>query len=319
LKLENDLFGSSGDDLAGGRSKVQLRLSQWDAGTLMALPRMATHQHPDVKRDGQLVPVGTGVYLGFGPVTTQGSRSAISPEGSTAAFKLRAPASEDQTLRKVMQLIAWFGALGSRSRNGWGSLHVEGDGVFGWAELCDSTLVEQASLRSLSDALNDPFAGEWPHALGLCADGRPSVWRVVAEKTVIAGKVSYQGFDTWRQVMEQLAVLKIGFRTQFKLHSGGPHAQVEDRHVLAYPVTNHALRGLPNTRLASQMRFKVSKAKDGKFFGIITHLPSVMPRSFFSGSNIRPPVIEQQIAVWKQVHAFLNAQPPELLARIRKG
>jgi len=127
------------------------------------------------------------------------------------------------------------------------------------------------------------------------------------------------GFDNWRLVMEQLAALKIGFRTQFKLNSGAPHSRVEDRHILAYPVTNHGLAGLPNARLASQMRFKVAKSKDGKYFGLITHLPSAMPRAFFERSTVRPPEIKDQIAVWQQVHDFLNTQSPSLLNRIRKG
>lgn len=119
--------------------------------------------------------------------------------------------------------------------------------------------------------------------------------------------------------MERLAALKIGFRTQFKFNSGKPHPRVEDRHVLAYPVTNHDLTGLNNARLASQMRFKVAKNKAGEFFGLITHLPCAMPAAFFSGSSIRPPEISRQIEVWQQVHQFLNAQPPTLITRIRKG
>ncbi|HNV61139.1 MAG TPA: hypothetical protein PKH72_15940, partial [Rhodoferax sp.] len=133
------------------------------------------------------------------------------------------------------------------------------------------------------------------------------------------GKTAFVGFDNWRLVMEQLAALKIGFRTQFKLNSGAPHSRVEDRHILAYPVTNHGLAGLPNARLASQMRFKVAKSKDGKYFGLITHLPSAMPRAFFERSTVRPPEIKDQIAVWQQVHDFLNTQSPSLLNRIRKG
>ena len=320
LALENSLFGSAGDDEKGGRSKVQLRLSRWDAGTLTELPRMATHQHPEVQRNGQNVLVGTAVYLGFGPVTTQGNRNAIAPEGPPVIFKLRAPASEEQAIRKAMQYAAWFGTLGSRARNAWGSLHMEGDGILGWADLCDSKLIEQAPLRSVADALGDRVASDWPHAVGLCSDGRPAVWRVAAGREINPdNKVIYPGFDSWRQVMERLAALKIGFRTQFKLHSGGPHNQVEDRHILAYPITNHGLAGLSNARLSSQLRFKVAKAKDGKFFGLITHLPCAMPRAFFERSGIRPPEIRQQIAVWEQVHSFLNSQPPTLLNRIRKG
>ena len=319
LKLENEMFGSAGDNDSGGRSKVLLRLSRWDVGTLTELPRMATHQHPEVKRNGQNIPVSTAVYLGFGPVTTSGNRNAIAPEAPAVTFKLRFPASEDQTLRKAMQLAAWFGTLGSRARNGWGSLHIEGEGILGWAELCDSKLAEQSPSRSVTNALGDRLASDWPHAVGLCADGRPAVWRVVAGSIVKEGKTAYVGFDNWRLVMEQLAALKIGFRTQFKLNSGAPHSQVEDRHILAYPVTNHGLAGLPNARLASQMRFKVAKSKDGAYFGLITHLPSAMPRAFFERSSVRPPEIKDQIAVWQQVHAFLNAQSPTLLNRIRKG
>ena len=320
LKRENDLFGSAGDDSGGGRSKVLLRLSRWDTGTLTELPRMATHQHEEVKRNGQHVPVGTAVYLGFGPVTTQSNRNAIAPEAPAVTLKLRCPESEANNLRKTMQLAAWFGTIGSRARNGWGALHIEGEGLLGFDGLCDSKLADQATPRSLSASLTDRLAGDWPHALGLCADGRPAVWRVVADKQLKPdGKPFFTGFKDWKNVMERLAALKIGFRTQFKLDSGAPHSRVEDRHILAYPVTNHGLAGLPNARLASQMRFKVAKNKDGQYFGLITHLPCAMPQAFFKPGNIRPPEIKHQIEVWQQVHDFLNAQPATLITRIRKG
>jgi CRISPR-associated protein Cmr1 len=324
LTLENELFGSAGDDDGGGRSQVQLRLSGWDMGSLVAgrdSVELKYVDHPDVDpRAAQPhrgeKKVRADVYLGYGPI---GKSSAIDAIAEPQTFKLRSPTSEAPTLRKAMQLAAWFGTLGSRARNGWGSLHIEGEGILGWAELCDSKLAEQAPLRSVTNALGDRLASEWPHAVGLCADGRPAVWRVVAGSTVKEGKTAFVGFDNWRLVMEQLAALKIGFRTQFKLNSGAPHSRVEDRHILAYPVTNHGLAGLPNARLASQMRFKVAKSKDGKYFGLITHLPSAMPRAFFERSTVRPPEIKDQIAVWQQVHDFLNTQSPSLLNRIRKG
>ncbi|MBP8053243.1 MAG: hypothetical protein KAY39_00175 [Burkholderiaceae bacterium] len=323
LTLENALFGSAGDDDEGGRSQVQLRLSGWDAGTLASLPSMATLPHPEVKdrQTGQLRPIGTGVYLGFGPVTTNGMRNAIAPSDSPLTFKLRCPAHEADAIHKAIQLAAWFGTLGSRARNGWGSLHIEGEGILGWGDLCDSKLAEQSPLRSVADALGDRLANEWPHAVGLCADARPAVWRVVAGSTVKEGKTAFVGFDNWRLVMEKLAALKIGFRTQFKLNNGAPHNRVEDRHVLAYPVTNHGLAGLPNARLASQMRFKVAKNKEGKYFGLITHLPCSMPTAFFRDNNIavQAPPIGRQIEVWQKVHQFISQQPQDLLVRIRKG
>lgn len=324
LRRENALFGSAGasdaDSTGGGRSKVQLRLSGWDAGVMTQLPRMATHPHNEVKRDGQLVPVKTEVYLGFGPVTTQGNRNAIAPDSPAVTFKLRCPASETDTLRKAMQLAAWFGTVGSRARNGWGSLHIEGEGLQGFEGLCDSKLADQAVPRTLTIALGDKLAADWAHAFGLCADDRPAVWRVIAGKKLNDEKQTiFTGFSEWKQVLERLADLKIRFRTQFKLNSGAPHSHVEDRHILAYPVTNHSLAGLPNARLASQMRFKVCKNKGGAYFGLVTHLPCAMPNAFFDRSAVQRPAIQQQLAVWQQVHQFLNAQPQDQLIRIRKG
>lgn len=322
LRLENSLFGSAGDDSGGRRSRVQLRLSTWDAGNLTALPQMASYPHPEVKdrQTGKPTNVGTAVYLGFGPVTTHGNRNAIAPGGSPVTFKLRCPEAETETLRKAMQLAAWFGSMGSRARNGWGSLHIEGEVLLGFEGLCDTSLAGLAVPRSLNAALNDRLAGEWPHALGLCADGRPAVWRVFAEKTLNEQKQTvFVGFKDWKNVLERLAALKIGFRTQFKLSSGAPHSRVEDRHVLAYPVTNHGLVNLPNARLASQMRFKVAKNKDGQFFGLITHLPCTMPRAFFDRSQVTQLPLNDQIGVWSEVHAFLNARPATEITRIRKG
>lgn len=324
-RAEDALFGAASDDGAvkSHRSLVQLRLSAWDVGTLTSLPPMASHAHPEVqdKRTGKPMAVGTTVYLGFGPVTTRGNRNAIAPNSPACTFKLRCPQTEAETLRKAMQLMAWFGTLGSRALNGWGSLHVEGEDVLGWKGLCDTKLADQASARSVNDALSDRLAADWPHAIGLCADGRPAVWRVIAGKRLNDdGKTVFTGFKDWKTVLERLATLKIGFRTQFKFNSGKPHPRVEDRHVLAYPVTNHDLANLSNARLASQMRFKVCKNEAGEFFGLITHLPCAMPTAFFEHSSVRPPEITHQIEVWHQVHQFLNApQHTNLLVRIRKG
>jgi len=321
LRLENSLFGSAVDGSGSSRSQVQLRLSHWDAGNLTALPHMKGHPHPEVKdkATGKPRDVATEVYLGFGPVTTHGNRNAIAPGGTPLSFKLRCPDTDADTLRKAMQLAAWFGSVGSRARNGWGSLHIEGEGLLGFEGLCDSSLAGQAAPRDLNAALNDRLAGEWPHALGLCADNRPAVWRVFAEKTTREGKPAYQGFKEWKQVLERLAALKIGFRTHFKFNGGKPHNRVEDRHVLAYPVTNHDLAGLNNARLASQMRFKVAKNKDSQFFGLITHLPCAMPRAFFDRSQVTQLPTNDQIEVWREVHAFLNARPATEIIRIRKG
>lgn len=325
LVVENALFGSALDGEGSSRSKVQLRLSAWDEGAMSALQSMARHPHPEVKdRDRKPIDIGTAVYLGFGPVTLQGMRKAITPVATPLTFKIRCPEAESVDIKKTMQVVAWFGAVGSRSRNAWGSVRLEGEGVLGIEGLCDSKLAELLSLRTISAALGDRLAGEWPHSMGLCSDGRPAVWRVVSGQKQVDGKTQFVGFEKWEQVLERFAALKIGFRTRFSFHNqGGPHRDVMDRHVLAYPVTNHALANLPNARLASQMRFKVIANKDGKFFGVIAHVPVAMPRDFFydrERQQMNPPAIADQVRVWHEVHQFLNApQPGGQVIRIRKG
>ena len=326
LVAENYVFGSALDGKGSSRSKVQLRLSAWDEGAMSALQPMARHPHPEVKdRDRKPLDIGTAVYLGFGPVTLQGIRKAIAPAATPLTFKVRCPETEVMSdIKKVMQLVAWFGTVGSRSRNAWGSVRLEGEGILGIEGLCDSKLAELLSLRTISAALGDRLAGEWPHSMGLCADGRPAVWRVVSGQKVVDGKTEFVGFDKWEQVLERFAALKIGFRTQFSFNNqGGPHRDVMDRHVLAYPVTNHALANLPNARLASQIRFKVMANKDGKFFGVIAHVPAAMPSYFFCDKErqqMNPPSIADQVKVWNQVHQFLNTpQTGSQVIRIRKG
>ena len=323
--LENALFGSALDKDGSSRSKVQLRLSAWDEGAMSALPSMARHPHREVKdKNGKPIDIGTAVYLGFGPVTLQGMRNAIAPVANPLTFKIRCPESESVDIKKTMQVVAWFGAVGSRSRNAWGSVRLEGEDILGIEGLCDSKLAELLSLRTISVALSDHLAGEWPHSIGLCSDGRPAVWRVVSGQKQVDGKTQFIGFEKWQQVLERFAALKIGFRTQFGFHNqGGPHREVMDRHVLAYPVTHHALANLPNARLASQMRFKVIANKDGKFFGVIAHVPAAMPRDFFydrERQQMNPPAITDQVRVWHEVHQFLNALPPDSrVIRLRKG
>lgn len=281
---EGRCFGVAADDGGESRqSQVRIRLAgAWESGALQQIPEIGRVCHPEVDKGGPPCPNGTpgrmieaGLYLGYGPISVKGQRSAIDPEKQTATLKISAP--DHFPLDELMQLVARFGALGSRSRNGWGSLIV-GDIAMPCADL----------LRRVSRPLDDCLREEWPHALGRDDQGL-LLWQTKPQ-------------DSWREVMRELARVKIAFRTQRRLSLGGVQdGQFADRHVLAYPVTHHGVAAWGGAaRLASQLRFKVVKDGNG-YLGISFHLPCALPQ-------VLPHHItrEQQAEIWRAVHAVLD-------------
>jgi CRISPR-associated protein Cmr1 len=335
---EMRLFGAASDNGASHRSLLRLRLDRWEPGSLSQVNTGGLVCHPNVANDqmpacpggnpGRMV--GAHLYLGFGPVAVGGLARppAIAPRKDLAHLRIACPDDAADELRAAMQLAAWFGTLGSRSRNGWGAVHIEGEHLLGLNGLCDTALARYAPPVSLDEAIQR----DWPHAIGLAEDGRPAVWRVYARTEMIEGKPRYVGFDSWAGVMERLAEIKIGFRTQFNLEGTEPHNEIQKRHVLAYPITHHGLQGtgtkkIMDGRLANQVRFKVACARrkdktnqdKDEYFGVIVHLPCAMPRVFFEGTTVQRPDNRYQVDVWREVHHCLNTQFPEAIARIRKA
>lgn len=295
LQEENRLFGAADDGGGSHRSLVRFRLSRrdggtaWTEGTVKQWPNNDDRlQHPEVKnREGRLMPVGAQLYLGYGPLTyRQGGtalnndppRSAIA-DGPDQTLTLMLPEAHVEEIQTAIQLAAWFGTLGSRSRNGWGALHIEGNGIEG---------LTAADLKPYLRPLNDCLQLDWPHTIGSDAKGT-LVWQTEAK-------------STWREVMKELARIKIEFRTQFKFNQPGFNA----RHILAYPVTHHTVREWGNqSRLANQIRFKVAKSGD-KHIGVIAHLPCRLPDELASQLHGSP----NQLSTWQAVHTVLdqNAQ-----------
>jgi len=278
-KKEGGLFGVAADDGGESRqSQVRIRLdTPWVDGSAADWPKMAGLHHPEVK-----VPVQPDLYLGFGPITTKSRRSALA---ARARADLRLAAPDAFPLDDLTQLVAWFGTLGSRSRNGWGSLRIEGVALPGQD---DPLLVRIA--RPLEDCLKQ----EWPHALG--RDGkRLLVWQT-------------QPRQDWREAMRELAMVKIAFRTQFKFSSGEPHQELHPRHLLAYPVTKHGYANWKNTdRLGNQLRFKVLR-ESRQFIGLAFHLPCRLPDDLANrlAPADRNRLRQQELEVWRAVHAVLD-------------
>lgn len=286
---EGFLFGNAwlADDFC--KSLVRIRLSKWTAGTLARWSRMDSVAHPEVSRS-----VDSGLYLAYGPVVlprgqhepTLKRRAAIQA-GETATLSLAFPDEYAAPIETALWLIDRYGTVGGRSRNGWGSFAMlpspsgndEGDGT---------AVAGATPYRPWRDCLSL----DWPHAIGF--DDKPLIWRT-------------QPVGDWKQIMRELAIIKIGLRTQFVFPNvSPPHRNVEPRHWLSYPITTHTTRVWERgARLPNSLRFKVRLDPNdpSKLVGVIFHVPCRPPADF--RPDFRPD--NGAIAMtWQAVHALLD-------------
>lgn len=286
--LENDHFERGGRQVATAarKSQVRIRLDRWDAGKLTRWQALPTVSHPEVQR-----PVGSDLYLGYGPISlprgaqqpTLKGNAAIQAEES-ATLSIAAPEAQALLIERALWLMDCYGTLGGRSRNGWGSFMLTP---------IDDTPALQGALPGRD--WRDCLGRDWPHAIGKDDQGA-LIWQT-------------QAFDDWKAVMKRLAELKIGLRTQFKFQTEKDASHPEERHWLSYPVTNHSVRPWGNNaRLPNTLRFKVRPTAGGKLMGVIFHVPHLPPHGFGPDRA----AIEK---VWQQVHSFLDA-PAQNLKRI---
>ncbi len=305
---ENELFGTASDDGAekSHRSLLRLRLSAWDDGKLKEWPAGEPRErHPEVGNGGQLV--GTELYLGYGALeydkksrSTQlgtskssGAKRTAIDEKSSVELRLMFPSQYESDLREAMQLVTWFGTLGSRARNGWGALHLSEIG--GSQTVQPSSDAIAAYVRPLATCLKL----EWPHAIGSDNKG-PLIWKTLP-------------MSTWREAMRDLARVKIAFRTQGAPFPDAQPGSIQDRHLIAYPVTNHVVNAWENkARLANQIRLKV--VKDGaQYVGVVVHLPCRMPDELVA--LLRGATMPAELSVWQSVHRVLD-NPNNKLTRL---
>lgn len=293
---EHDLFGVAADGGDSHQSRIRLRLSHWNEGQLKSWPGHGTVKHREVK-----TPVGSDLYLGFGPLeydkasrTTALKNRAAIQAGDSATLSLALPEADAQDIADALWLMDRYGTLGGRSRNGWGSFSLQPADAQtpAWT---DETQAQR--LRPWQEAL----ALDWPHAVGRDTRG-PLVWQTGP-------------FSDWPKLMQELARLKIALRTQraFEFTTGkdNPAITPEARHWLSYPVTHHSVKSWGgNARLPNSLRFKVRPApeKPGQLVGVVFHVPCLPPPIF----QPNPRALEQ---VWQTVHIFLD-EPAQKLARI---
>lgn len=298
---EGRLFGHAWLDNGSWamRSRVRIRLAECKSGTLQTwLKDDSKVKHPEVK-----FPVGSQLYLGYGPLDFKlglKHSPAIKSEEKNL-LTLVYPKNDVMTFEQVMQLIHWFGTLGGRSRNGWGSVSVLKADLTSVVATPFSRLsrVEQlqdysilldgkADLTAVRKPLKNCLTEEWPHAIG------------EDEKGVLIWKT--EAFKSWMEVMRKVAEIKIGYRTSLSVTN-----PFDERQILALPVTRHTPNDLKNDRVANQLRAKVIQHQ-GYFYGLIFHLPCKIPKTV--SDKLKQPAAQNLLAnqetVWRKVHRHLD-------------
>lgn len=290
-QAEGMLFGNAWLKDNFSKSLVRIRLEKWDSGRLKSWDGLeqAKIDHPEAERSGRKV--GPHAYLAYGPLDGRGGTqfqkkgNAAIQAGEQTTLSLACPEEHAMQITQALSLMDLFGTAGGRSRNGWGSysLTPAGDAP---------ALSAPLTVRPWRDALKL----DWPHVVGSDEQGA-LIWQTGP-------------FVDWMALLRQLAIIKIGLRRQFRFPHAQPDGEIHDRHWLSYPVTTHKVRAWDknNARLPNSLRFKVRPTGDGQVVGVIFHMPCLPPPAFSPDAR----AIE---AVWRKVHAFLDA-PEQHLTRI---
>lgn len=330
-EAEGLLFGHAWLNEPGSRNKtwamqgqVRLRLDRWEMGTLSTIPsansaQMVCHANVDLSKVN--LPdhikrrfyceqhqcyhkVDPFVYLGFGPHTTKGlAHTAIGPNNESIDMALLFATTNSSAIRDTLNLIHWFGTIGGRSRNSWGSMKLEKIDDYTPPPMDD--LLSGAVLPQLVDItrpLRDCLQNDWPHALGADQQGAPLLWK------------STNCYDNWSHAMQELARVKIAFRTTLDV----PVGKAGDRHILAYPVTHHRVNawlenGKDVNRLANQLRFKVVQDSRNRYWCLAYHLPCGLPEMLQQKLGQNRIDDKTQLRVWQTVHNKLNSEMQRII------
>ncbi|NJM32164.1 MAG: hypothetical protein HC848_03940 [Limnobacter sp.] len=153
-QAEGQLFGNAWlkDDFQ--KSQVRMRLNHWRKGTLEQKDWEPGAQvvHPEVSK-----PIDSQLYLGFGPVTNKTGikANAAIQAGESAKLIMAYPEKDAEDIEQALQLMHFYGTVGGRSRNSWGSYSCLA------VNPSEQTLALPVS-KDWENCLNQ----DWPHAIG---------------------------------------------------------------------------------------------------------------------------------------------------------
>ena len=282
LAAEGELFGSVLDESEATASKVRLALTPVEGDFALSEEKFSLGKTPHPEVNGGMK-VDNDLYLGFGPITYKKPNKEIKryiAPGSKAQLALSFPKDQRGDVLATLHYIDAFGAIGSRSRNGWGSLSLSGEG-FARKD------VRSFATAQVSHLVSDKQGKQDPSLLGADSKGL-LCWEVGVPK------------GDWTAAMQSLAETYMTLRTKINIKPQG----LKQRHLLGYPVTNHSLTdwGGNNGRMPSQLRLMVKRSPEDQLVGRILHLPHCLPEDKPWKNSLGPP-----LEIWKSVHALLDA------------
>lgn len=280
LKAESEIFGSP-DEQSGGKSLVTVEVC--------ALTKMVTMKdnfatpglvdHPECEKSKKKTnPLNYLAGMGLIHYKNGILHSYFAPEEK---FRLDVTCCHEarEAVQSALYLIGAFGAIGSRSRNGWG---------------CFSLGIQKHLSPHFFRPADKAFERDYPHCLGKNHKG-PFLWETKGAPHA-----------SWSECMKMLADIYISIRagnvdkgiSKLEVKSGSP----PDRHLLGYPVTNHnvTLMNWGNQgRHGSALRLIIRKEADGHR-GYILHLPHLFSKEMWPNGK------ERQIEIWQKVHSSLD-------------
>lgn len=292
---EGKLFGAVLGDSSAQASQLRLVLEKGKRFAIdTEMPFLGTLDHPEVRRgDGNPRPLDRRLYLGYGPITNENAKTIIRKfikPGSVVKASVYISKDSLETFRHTLSLLFHFGTLGSRSRNGFGSV----------ALLYDNT---KLSLISLADLMRTSITFDFRmeeqnkrYPSQLCSDGQKLLcWDYIPE--------NFEKVDqAWQEIFHKFADIYMRARTMLRFQHAN---RLEARHLLGYPAgANHKVSdwGGNKGRMPSQLRLMVKRNDQEQIVGRILHLPHPIPKQWDNR-------LGNQADIWKQVHAFLDQQP----------
>lgn len=299
LQAESKIFGSP-DEQSGGKSMVTVGVC---ASTKMAPMKdnFVSHglvDHPECEKSNRKTnPLNFLAGMGLIHYKNGMLHSYFSP-GEKFRLNVTCCHEAREAVQSALHLIGAFGAIGSRSRNGWG---------------CFSLGIQKHLPSHFFYSADKAFERDYPHCLGKNDKG-PLLWETKGAPHA-----------SWSECMKLLADIYISIRagnvtkgiSRLEVKSGSP----PERHLLGYPVTNHFLYPIKKEggqidkkhpeyewrknwgnqgRHGSALRLIVRKEADGHR-GYILHLPHLFSKDMWPEADK-----DRQIKIWQKVHSSLD-------------